>query len=146
MLVDWLRQHGWPNCERRPRGAAGSDILGVLGWSIECKGHADPLTSLRIGLAQAINQGIDEDADPVAIVRIPRQTDPAQWWAASPWTLDGWQPRNKHRTMGRANLAAFAQHIHGRHGVIHTQPGGHLIVVGTVHEWARHARQMDPDL
>lgn len=82
-VVAWLRAHGWTHAERRA-GNPGSDIVGVLPWSIEIKGHADPMISMRKGIPQAARQAERDAAYPLTIIRIPGTTNVAHWWTAWP--------------------------------------------------------------
>lgn len=91
-VASWLRDNGWPHAERRSAGMAGSDILGVLPFEIECKNRRDVTSAI----ADAVDAAHDRCGTnipgslPVAIVKRPRRGQPADAYVVMPlwaWNL-----------------------------------------------------------
>lgn len=82
-LVAWLRVNGWPEAARcRDSLEDRGDVSGLPGVCVQVKSYASPMRGLREGQAGALVQA--HGRRPVAVVRLPRVTDPADWWAATP--------------------------------------------------------------
>lgn len=95
-VAAWLRAHGWPHAERRSAGLAGSDIVGVLPFEIECKNRKDVASAICDAVdaaterCDALNGVPPPFTLPVAIVKRPRHPDPASAHAVMPlwaWNL-----------------------------------------------------------
>ena len=95
-VVRWLRDHGWPYCERRPAGASGTDILGCLPFVIEVKDRANVTEAVRLGLEQAVAECAHPDL-PVAIVKRRGHTNPADWYAVM--RVEDWNRLARHWDM-----------------------------------------------
>lgn len=82
-LVAWLRDNGWPEAARcRDSLEDRGDVSGLPGIAVQVKSYSSPMRGLREGQAGALVQA--HGRRPVAVVRLPRVTDPADWWAATP--------------------------------------------------------------
>jgi hypothetical protein len=86
-LVVWLRANGYPDAVRaRGEGSVDrGDIGGIPRTAIQVKNANKPeyvMARLRAAQAGALEQA--HNRRPVAVVRLPGVTDPAQWWAATP--------------------------------------------------------------
>ena len=85
-LVVWLRANGWPDaCRARGEGSVDrGDIGGIPRTAIQVKNANKPeyvMARLRAAQTGALEQA--HGRRPVAVVRLPGVTDPAQWWAAT---------------------------------------------------------------
>lgn len=77
-VVNWLREHGYPDARRylAGDGRQPGDIDGVPGVAIEVKNHAEH----RIG--EWLRQ-VETEAGPnlpLLVVKQRGETDPGQWW------------------------------------------------------------------
>lgn len=87
-LAAWLQANGFPDAERSAHKLDDrGDIAGIPGCCLQVKCYADPMRALREAQAGAVRQA--GGRWPVAVVRLPRITDPAEWLASVPW---GWHP------------------------------------------------------
>lgn len=90
-LVLWLRANGFPDaCRARGEATDRGDLGGIPGVCVQVKRAAQERYIMpRLRAAQ---QGASEQAMgrlPVAVVRLPRVTDPSKWWASVP-AYDEW--------------------------------------------------------
>lgn len=113
-LAAFLQANGFPDAERsasklEDRG----DIAGVPGTAIQVKNFADPLRGLREGQAGVLRQAMGRR--PVAVVRLPRVTDPALWWASYPFTFGAWPVDGPwvHEGTPRLPAKSSAAAVHG---------------------------------
>ncbi len=83
-VASWLREHGWPYAERRSAGMDGTDILGIIGWSVECKNRSDVAGGVRDGVDQAVSEADVTGSWPVAVVKRPRRSDVGESYAVMP--------------------------------------------------------------
>ena len=78
-VVNWLRDHGWPDARRylAGDGRQPGDVDGVPGVAIEVKNQA------RIELAAWLDQAVAEagSALPVVVAKRRGVTDPGDWYA-----------------------------------------------------------------
>ncbi len=83
-VVTWLRDHGFPHCERKGTGFPGADVAELgPGLELEIKNHA------RLDLAAWVDQLTaamdDTDADMGAVIVKRRgTTDVGQWYGVLP--------------------------------------------------------------
>lgn len=84
---DYLRDNGFPQCERIPAGMVEDrgDLGGIPGWVLQVKSYKDIARALREGVADAehqrINAGLPYGA---AVLKRPGKTDPADWYMVVP--------------------------------------------------------------
>lgn len=82
-LAAWLRDNGWPDAQRAAAAQHDrGDIAGLPGVAVEIKHCGDPMRALRDAQREAVEEA--HGRLPVAVVRLPGVTDPADWWAATP--------------------------------------------------------------
>lgn len=91
-VASWLCDNGWPHAERRSAGMSGSDILGVLPFEIECKNRKDVAAAIADAVDAAHGRcGTNIPGSlPVAIVKRPRRSHPANAYVVMPlwaWNL-----------------------------------------------------------
>lgn len=83
-VAAWLQANGFPDAERSASKIVDrGDIAGVPGTCIEVKHCNDPMRALRDAQREALAEAFGRR--PVAVVRLPGVTDPAKWWAATPY-------------------------------------------------------------
>lgn len=84
-LAAWLRDNGWPDAQRAAAAQHDrGDIAGLPGVCVEVKHCGDPMRALRDAQREVLEEA--HGRLPVAVVRLPGVTDPADWWAATPTT------------------------------------------------------------